>query len=198
LIAHWPAGIGAKNQWRRSPVHLIDVAPTIIELAGGTWPTTDAEGKPRPQSPGMSLVPEFAADGRVRHPSLWWLHEGNRAIRVGDWKLVAAKNDPWELYDLAQDRSETTNLAATLTRSENSKRCGNSNSKLSPKTFNRNESPPGCASSRFTQPIDRPNDRATSQAVLCYVALPWCGDRSQPLENDRRGNQSNAGFGSFK
>jgi arylsulfatase len=113
LIAHWPAGIGAKNQWRRSPVHLIDVAPTIIELAGGTWPTTDAEGKPRPQSPGMSLVPEFAADGSVRHPSLWWLHEGNRAIRVGDWKLVAAKNDPWELYDLAQDRSETTNLAAS-------------------------------------------------------------------------------------
>jgi arylsulfatase len=61
----------------------------------------------------MSLVPEFAADGSVRHPSLWWLHEGNRAIRVGDWKLVAAKNDPWELYDLAQDRSETTNLAAS-------------------------------------------------------------------------------------
>jgi arylsulfatase len=43
---------------------------------------------------------------------LWWLHEGNRAVRVGDWKLVAAKNDPWELYNVASDRAEQTNLAS--------------------------------------------------------------------------------------
>ena len=50
---------------------------------------------------------------RSTHDSLWWLHEGNRALRVGDWKIVAAgKDSPWELYDLSADRSETKNLAA--------------------------------------------------------------------------------------
>jgi arylsulfatase A-like enzyme len=44
----------------------------------------------------------------------WWLHEGNRAVRVGDWKLVAAKGDPWELYDLKTDRAEQNNLAAKM------------------------------------------------------------------------------------
>src|SRR6185437_4011449 len=48
----------------------------------------------------------------VTHDYLWWCHEGNRAVRVGDWKLVAAgKNGPWELYDLKTDRGESHNLA---------------------------------------------------------------------------------------
>jgi arylsulfatase len=60
----------------------------------------------------MSLVPLFAKDGAVSHASLWWLHEGNRALRVGDWKIVAAgKDGPWELYDQSSNRSETKNLA---------------------------------------------------------------------------------------
>ncbi|MGB3194942.1 MAG: arylsulfatase, partial [Phycisphaerae bacterium] len=43
---------------------------------------------------------------------LWWYHMGNRAIRVGDWKLVAeGAADPWELYDMRTDRSESNNLA---------------------------------------------------------------------------------------
>jgi len=46
------------------------------------------------------------------HEALWWCHEGNRAVRVGDWKLVAAKGTPWEFYDLARDRCETTDLTA--------------------------------------------------------------------------------------
>ncbi len=55
----------------------------------------------------------FARDGALRHGELWWQHEGNRAIRVGDWKLVAAGNDgPWELYNLVNDRTETHDLAA--------------------------------------------------------------------------------------
>jgi len=49
----------------------------------------------------------------VTRDSLWWLHEGNRAIRSGDWKLVSAKKDAnrWELYDLKTDRTEMHNLA---------------------------------------------------------------------------------------
>lgn len=53
-------------------------------------------------------------DGPIARDSLWWLHDGHRAIRVGDWKLVAAKGDPWELYDLRTDRAEQHNLAVKM------------------------------------------------------------------------------------
>ena len=105
LIVSWPTGIPARNEIRRVPAHLIDVVPTVLELAGAPAPSS-------PPIPGRSLVPAFAKDGAVTRESIWWLHEGNRALRVGDWKIVAAKDQPWELYDLSTDRSETKNLAA--------------------------------------------------------------------------------------
>jgi arylsulfatase A-like enzyme len=111
LIAHWPKGIPARGGVRHTPAHVIDVVPTVLELAGGRFPT-ERGGKPVPLPPGKSLVPAFAKDVTVARDSLWWLHEGNKAIRVGDWKLVAAKGGAWELYDLATDRSETKDLAA--------------------------------------------------------------------------------------
>ena len=114
FIAHWPRGIPAHGELRHTPGHLIDVVPTLLDLAGGRHGKTWA-GQPAPPAPGVSLVPLFAKDGAVTHESLWWLHEDNRALRVGDWKIVAAGNGgPWELYDLSRDRSETTNLAATM------------------------------------------------------------------------------------
>jgi arylsulfatase len=112
LIAHWPRGIHARGELRRAPAHVIDLAPTILELAGGTWPAT-WEGQAVPPPPGKSLVPLFAKDGALTRDCLWWLHEGNRALRVGDWKLVAAgTNAAWELYDLKRDRGEQRDLAA--------------------------------------------------------------------------------------
>ncbi|MDP6207594.1 MAG: sulfatase-like hydrolase/transferase, partial [Roseibacillus sp.] len=107
LIAHWPKGIKGSGELRRDPAHVIDVVPTILELAGVKRSPADA-----PKAPGHSLLPAFAKDGSLRREYLWWLHEGNRAIRVGDWKLVAAKGDPWELYNLREDRTETNNLAS--------------------------------------------------------------------------------------
>ena len=112
LIVHWPKGISARGEMRDTPGHVIDVVPTILELAGGK-PPAEWNGKPVPRPPGMSLVPLFAKDGTVSRDALWWMHEGNRALRVGDWKIVASgKDSPWELYDLSTDRSETQNLAA--------------------------------------------------------------------------------------
>ncbi|MBI5690214.1 MAG: arylsulfatase [Verrucomicrobia bacterium] len=112
LIAHWPAGIAARGELRRTPVHLVDVVPTVLELAGVAKPAT-IKGHAVPPAPGRSLVPALAADAAVAHDFLWWEHEGNRAIRQGDWKLVALKNGAWELYDLGKDRGEQRNLAAT-------------------------------------------------------------------------------------
>jgi arylsulfatase A-like enzyme len=114
LIVHWPRGIGDQGALRRAPGHVIDLVPTIRKVTG--MPATDRiAGGLVPAPPGKSLVPAFARDGTVRHDDLWWQHEGNRALRMGDMKLVAAgKDGPWELYDLAADRTETRNLAAEL------------------------------------------------------------------------------------
>lgn len=111
LIVHWPRGISAHGELRHNPGHVIDVVPTVLEIAGGKLPEA-INGQPVPASPGRSLVPVFTRDGSVKHEYLWWSHEGNRAIRVDDWKLVAAGADaPWELYDLKTDRGESHNLA---------------------------------------------------------------------------------------
>ena len=110
-VVHWPAGIRARGELRRDMCHFIDLAPTLLELAGGKWPEKWGDvAVPRP--PGLSLVPDFPADGNVRHDFLWWCHSGNRAVRVGDWKLVADGAGPWELYDMRTDRSESDSLAA--------------------------------------------------------------------------------------
>ncbi|MEX2581069.1 MAG: arylsulfatase [Verrucomicrobiales bacterium] len=105
LVVSWPEGIEARGEIRRNPGHVIDVVPTLLELSGAEY------GADVPPSPGKSLVPVFAEDGTVDHDALWWLHDGHRAIRVGDWKAVAPKDEPWELYNLAEDRDESTDLA---------------------------------------------------------------------------------------
>jgi arylsulfatase len=107
LIAHWPKGITAKGELRRQPGHLIDVLATCVDVAGAAYPkaATPPEGK--------SLVPAFA--GRpIEREALYWEHEGNRAVSVGDWKAVAkGPGGKWELYDLSRDRTEGTDLVAS-------------------------------------------------------------------------------------
>jgi len=111
LIVHWPKGIAAKGEMRNTVGHVIDLVPTVMELAGGK-PPTEWNGKPVPKAPGMSLAAALARDVNVPRESIWWLHENNRALRAGDWKIVAAGKDAaWELYDLSHDRCETKNLA---------------------------------------------------------------------------------------
>jgi len=95
FIARWPASV-EKHPEVHQPSHVIDLVPTILSLADIEHPTR----------PGISL---FEAPKAPRE--LWWMHEGNRAFRHGDWKLVAAKDEPWELYNLSKDRAETKNLA---------------------------------------------------------------------------------------
>jgi arylsulfatase A-like enzyme len=105
LIAHWPKGIAAKGELRTQPGHLIDIAATCSDLAGAKYPTdaTPLEGR--------SLRSAFDNKPIVR-TALYWEHEGNRAVRMGDWKLVARHGQPWELYDISKDRVESKNLAS--------------------------------------------------------------------------------------
>lgn len=111
LIVHWPRGLKARGELRHSPAHIIDIVPTLLEAAGGK-PPRQWGGQTVPPPPGKPLRPLLARDGGRLHDSLWWQHEDNRALRVGDWKIVAAGHDsPWELYDMRTDRSEDTDLA---------------------------------------------------------------------------------------
>jgi arylsulfatase len=112
LIAHWPAGIKTPGELRHTVGHVIDLVPTVLELAGVERPAA-MEGIPVPASPGRSLAASFVKDDPALHESVWWLHEGNRAIRMGQWKAVAAKDQPWDLYDFTTDRSEQSDLAGT-------------------------------------------------------------------------------------
>lgn len=112
LIFHWPNGVTEKGAVRHTPSHLIDLVPTVVEVAGAkrieTW-----NNEPVPVAPGTSLVPAFARDVIIPHEYLWWFHENNRAVRVGDWKLVSWGTDrPWELFNMKNDRSETKNVIA--------------------------------------------------------------------------------------
>jgi len=111
-ILHWPAANAAKGALRRTPAHVIDLAPTVLELAG-IAPPDDWKGHTRPPMPGKSLVPLLDADVDLPRDYLYWHHEGNRALRIGDWKVVseAENNATWELYNLKQDRIESQDLA---------------------------------------------------------------------------------------
>lgn len=118
LVVHWPKGIKSKGELRHTPGHVIDILPTVLEATGAPR-LKEWEGESIPAGHGKSLLPAFASDVTVDRDFLWWSHENNNAIRVGDWKLVAAHtgergpSGAWELYDLSKDRSETNNLAAT-------------------------------------------------------------------------------------
>jgi arylsulfatase len=107
LVAHWPRGIAAKGELRKQPGHLIDIVPTCLELAGVT-----SRGAAAPPLEGKSLVPAFA-NRPIDRDAIYWEHEGNRAIRVGDMKLAARGwEGKWELYDLSNNRIESRDLAA--------------------------------------------------------------------------------------
>ncbi len=111
LIAHWPRGIKRRGELEPTPGHLIDIMATCAEIAGASYPMERAGRRVQPME-GRSLVPAFAGQPVARE-ALFWEHEGNRALRIGDWKLVAKDPaGPWELYDIAKDRTEMRNLAA--------------------------------------------------------------------------------------
>ena len=114
LIVHWPQGIpaGRRNAQVPQPAHLIDVMPTILDITGAAYPR-EYKGQAIQPMEGISLVPLFAGRSVNRPQPLFWEHEGNRAVRSGNWKLVSTFPSEWELYDIAADRSEHNDLAVS-------------------------------------------------------------------------------------
>ena len=114
LIVHWPAGIRARGELRRGVGHVIDIVPTLVELAGGVA----APAEQGPSLPGRSLAAAFSRDVPVHRDALYFHHDSNRALRLGDWKIVSRRPETnrWSLYRMDRDRGETKDLAESHPR----------------------------------------------------------------------------------
>jgi len=111
LIVHWPAGIPARGEFRRQPGHIIDLMATILDVSHAPFPGVFG-GHPTAPPEGRSLAPAFA-NQPIQRGALFWEHEGNLAVQVGDWKAVnsIAGGGKWELYHLKNDRTEMRDLS---------------------------------------------------------------------------------------
>jgi arylsulfatase len=111
LIVHWPAGLKGNNRFIDQPSHLIDIMATCVEMSGAKYPS-DWRGQPITPMEGRSLAPALMDKPMAPHSAIFWEHEGNRALRIGGWKLVAkAPTGKWELYNMERDRTELHDLA---------------------------------------------------------------------------------------
>ena len=120
LICHWPEGIKVPaGSVIDAPGHVIDLLATCVDLAEVEYPGTRGMSEITPLE-GKSLRPVFETGTREGHEAIFWEHQGNRAIRMGRWKLVSKRvpgthaHGAWELYDLEEDRSEMNDLAADM------------------------------------------------------------------------------------
>ncbi|MCM2374230.1 arylsulfatase [Aporhodopirellula aestuarii] len=121
FFMHWPATIQPNSDWYRSPAQLIDVMPTLLDVAGANYPSERA-GQTIPPLDGISLRPAFHGEPLARQQPICIEHEQNAFLRDGKWKLVGrgvagprgVDGTKWELYDMESDRTETNNLASSM------------------------------------------------------------------------------------
>ncbi len=111
FIVHFPNLIQNGGKIVKQPGHIIDIMPTIADLTGSTYPEK-RNGKEVKPLQGISLKPALKGKSLNRKEPLFWEHVGNRGVRIGNWKLVAAKPDlKWELFNLKEDRTELNDLS---------------------------------------------------------------------------------------
>lgn len=115
LLARWPTVI-KPGLLAHDVGHCLDLMATFVEISGATYPKIFNGHQILPPE-GVSLMPMLQGKSLQRPAPLFWEHEGNRAMRDGQWKIVArfqggAWPRRWQLYDMAADRTERHNLAA--------------------------------------------------------------------------------------
>jgi arylsulfatase A-like enzyme len=127
-IVHWPKGIKAKGEIRSQFCHVIDVAPTVLEVTGLPEPTI-VNGVQQAPMEGVSMAYSFD-DGKAaeRHDLQYFEIACNRGIYHKGWsavtrhstpwvmmtKLPALDDDVWELYDGSKDWSQAHDLAKEM------------------------------------------------------------------------------------
>jgi arylsulfatase len=109
LLVQWPKRFNSGGV-SHSPTHVADVLPTILDAAGLN-PISHIDGYEIQPLDGESFLPLLEKKNWQRERPLYWEHEGNCAIRVGDFKLVKEFQGDWELYNIVEDRTEMINLA---------------------------------------------------------------------------------------
>jgi arylsulfatase A-like enzyme len=111
FIMHWPDGLKEKNSIKSDVASIIDIMPTLLDVTKTTYPSNYKGNIIQPME-GLSLMPVLNNQSLDRDE--WFVeHGGNRAYRKADWKLVQIKGSKkWELYNLKNDPTETTNLAS--------------------------------------------------------------------------------------
>ena len=111
LIVHWPRGLKTSRGIMSEPLHIIDLLPTCLEVAKVDYPHFYEQKQILPHD-GISFLDHLKGLNPENNRELFWEHMGNKAVRVGDWKLVKAHGRDWELYDLAKDPTELNDLSA--------------------------------------------------------------------------------------
>ena len=109
FLIRWPALMAAGGIATHQIGHITDIMATCLEAAGVPYPSS-YEGHAILPLEGRSLLPILQGKARAARP-LFWEHEGNRAVRLGQWKLVSRYPNAWELYDMEADRTELNNVA---------------------------------------------------------------------------------------
>ena len=109
LIAYWP-GVIRNNEITHQPGQATDIMATCVDVAGAKYPETFGGESITPME-GRTLVPIFEGQRSENRDAMYWEHEGNRAVRKDEWKLVTRYPGDWELYNLEADRTERNNLA---------------------------------------------------------------------------------------
>jgi Sulfatase len=122
LVISWPKGIKAKGEIRHQYHHSVDIVPTILEICGLEMPKTYRGVEQYPLS-GVSMRYSFdaKADGPTQKKRQYYAMLGTRGMWEDGWKAVAVHapltgkgnfdKDPWQLYHVDKDRSESKDLA---------------------------------------------------------------------------------------
>ena len=108
FIVSWPERIRQAGIVHE-PTHISDIPATCIEAGGATYPT-ELNGNDITPIEGVSFMDAIDNGEWKRDLPIYWEHEGSRALRIDNWKLVAEVGGEWELYDMDEDRTELNNL----------------------------------------------------------------------------------------
>lgn len=112
LIFHWPDGMIKNGLISHEPVHIIDFMPTILQVTCASYPTS-FNGQELIQIEGKSFVPLLNGAKQDLNKEMYWEHEGNQAVRIGNMKLVRRHDEQWQLFDLRADPTELNDLASS-------------------------------------------------------------------------------------
>ena len=114
LIFSWNKKLGNRHgNLCTIPGYLPDIMPTVLEATGAAYPETYHGGNKIHPLVGTSLFPAITEKLPSLHGYMYWEHQGNRAIRYGNWKAIRDEaGTEWELYDIVKDRTEKNNLAS--------------------------------------------------------------------------------------